>query len=178
MYYTSTNIPKKYISTTNGLKEGFSWDSKGRLMGSNEELIVKNEKKLKSPRYFSINFQSIYSGNMHHQTRSRIVKWFHDFWLTELNKGGLDKVLLDDDEVIRVYFHYYDLVNNIRPDFIDNFCFLYKKTFMDTLVENGFLEDDNINFVRGNEDLFYEVDTEEERRLEISYKVVNKKTLI
>ena len=160
------------------LKQGYQWDSKGRLVKDDGSLVVKNAKKLNTPRYFSINFQSIYSGNMHHATRAKIVKWFHGYWKLELEKeGGFEKIVLRGDQVIIPEFFYYDLSVNIRPDFIDNFCFLYKKTLKNTIVELGYLQDDNTSYVRGCKDMFYEVDTTEERRLEFSYKIVNKKTL-
>lgn len=49
---------------------------------------------------------------------------------------------------------------------------------MDTIVEEGFLQDDSIIYVRGDENKFYEIENEQDRRLEISYQIVNKKTLL
>lgn len=179
VYYTSSNIPSKFIDkNTHFLKKGYSWDDKMRLLDKDGKHIIKNQRKLNSPRYFMINFQSIYSGVMHPQTRAKIVKWFHEFWKEELKIDTFKKVIMTEDQALLVFFHYYDIPSNIKPDFIDNFCFLYKKTFMDSIVEEGLLQDDNIMYVRGDENRFYEITDVENRRLEISYKIVDKKTLI
>lgn len=39
---------------------------------------------------------------MHHATRAKIVKWFHEYWKEELKQGTFSRIVMNSNEVILV----------------------------------------------------------------------------
>lgn len=107
--------------------------------------IAKPNKKVKNPS-LSVNWYR----NAHHRTSNDAKKAF---------KLHMKKQIEQFDPIdckIKIHYVYYARSNN-KPD-LDNFIGTVKKFFQDSLVEHGFIEDDNVNFIVANSEAYGGID--------------------
>lgn len=131
IYYKKGDfIPKKY-------KE-YQFDDKGRLIDKNGNLVVKNIRSLNKERYHNINFQQLWSGNLHHSIRNKIKQELTKFFETNL-PPPISKF------PIKIIFK---SRSPSKAD-VDNNSFIYIKSFFDTLVKNKIIPNDTKEYIKG-----------------------------
>ena len=171
-------IPKKYM------KEGIEFDKKGRAINAiTKELIVKNSRSAGTPRYWKITGQDLWSGNLHHATRSKmniqLHKHFSKFIIEQIQVAQRTPfIAVNEDERLKIHFLFKDKVEQSQD--IDNLSIIYVKTFIDTLTQysnknqsniqkSGLIPDDNLRYIRG---VAYEFEESDKRSLEVTIKLV------
>ena len=130
-----------------------------------------------------INGQTIYSGNLHHYTRAKVVEQMH-VYLEEYIKEQLGEADLSHLFPLEISLHFFAPINygNVRiykqevrwkqpeddhePNWdVDN-QWIWGKCFNDTLIKCGYAPDDNVRYIKSSgKTTFEEVDTFEERKL-------------
>jgi hypothetical protein len=174
-FKANIKLPAKYSD-----KKRFIWkrnDKKKVLLFDKETntYVVKNIKSFDKPRYFRINGQDIYSGNIHAQSRATLVTKLHE-WFKE--------VLLEHDEQLLYFFGCLELGSKIRYELefhkiykeeqsmdVDNH-WIYEKCFQDVLVDLKYLQDDNPQYIKARGSVIEEVATEEEQKIVITISKV------
>lgn len=84
--------------------------------------------------------------NAHYQSSNSAKKKFKKMIKSQLEQ--FDKI----QTPIKIKYTYYAKANN-NPD-LDNFTGVVKKFFQDALVESGLIEDDNVNFIIANSEMY------------------------
>ena len=119
---------------------------------------VEYELKLPIPTVLSKKSNAIYSLNTHNRTHYRqystIKNKYKALYLKELEKH--DRVLLSKAQI-----HYELWIRNKRYIDLDNSIFV-KKFLQDTMVENGYLIEDNCSILVKNTEKFGGIDTSAE----------------
>lgn len=178
-YYTKDDlfieaIPKKYM------KDGIEFDKKGRAINAKtKEVLVKNSRSAGTPRFWKINGQDLWSGNLHHSTRSKLNEQLHKhfakFIIEQIQvEQRTSFIPLKENERLFVSFLFKGKVEQSQD--IDNLAIIYVKTFVDTLTQYsnknqsniqkiGLIPDDNVKYIRG---IKYEFEECEERSLEVT----------
>lgn len=157
-YYTVENqdeIPKKY------LKQGICFVDNIATLCDTKEKIVKNSKSAGKPRYWKINGQDLWSGNLHPHVRSKVNKELHEYFGKIIDEqivsNGFNFIEVSEDK--RLFFVYTFKINIKGSQDIDNMN-VYVKTFSDTLtsynnpnqkeiVKKGIIQDDSPRYVKG-----------------------------
>jgi hypothetical protein len=93
--------------------------------------------------------------NAHYQASNDAKIKFKKLIQDQLNQ--FDKI----ETPIKIKYTYYAQRNN-SPD-LDNFVGTVKKFFQDTLVESGLIEDDNVNFIVSNSEIYGGIDKDNPR---------------
>ena len=134
-------------------------------------------------KYVKINGQTIYSGNLHHYTRAKVVNQMHEF-LGEYIKKELGEADLSHLFPLKISTYFYAPINygdvrmykgevrwkepadDYEPSWdVDN-QWIWGKCFNDTLTHLGYVPDDNARFVKSSgETTFVEVDEFKKRKL-------------
>lgn len=168
-------IPKKYM------KDGIEFNSKGRAINAvSKEIIIKNSKSSGTPKLWKINGQDLWSGNLHHSTRSKMNEQLHEFFANFIkdqiqNEQKTLEIKLKSDE--RLHIHY--LFRDVIGQDIDNLASIYVKTFQDTLSKSkdkkydhikkvGLIPDDNPKFIKSYMPDFEEITDHNKRELIIT----------
>ena len=141
----------------------YTWNKDGWLVGPSGERVVANSKSAGTPRFLKINGQQLYSGNMNAMVRSKVVNEIKDFMRTHIPSGVKMQypVRIESDLYTPMAAKNWDLDNQ----------WIYHKCFLDALVSEGCLPDDNIMFVtQAPAFRYFPVDTLEERK--IVYRIV------
>lgn len=149
-YRKGQKLPKKYSKFK-------KYDLKGRLLGESGVPIVANAGVVNKPRELKINGQSLYSGNMNPMVRSKVVSMIKNFFepFTKVEPVSFP-VRIEADLYCPIASKNWDLDNQ----------WIYHKCFLDSLVKNGVLPDDNIMFVTQAPGFrYFPVDHKEERKL-------------
>lgn len=135
--------------------------------------VVKNIKTVGTPRVQVINSQLFYEGGMGSEWKRSAIKDFLKFYFTpDIVRKLPEKIFTRQGEYIHFeYIFYYPFKkrkeeNKKYQDYINHF-YIRAKVFEDTIVGLGIIADDNADIVRGGYGRYVEVNTEEERRLEI-----------
>ena len=150
-YRKGQKIPKKYAKFK-------KFDLSGRLLGADGNPIVANAGVVNKPRELKINGQQLYSGNMNPMMRSKVVNLIKDFF--DVYTAGLEAVAVP----VRIEAELYCPLAAKNWD-LDN-QWIYHKCFLDSLVKNGVLPDDNVMFVTQAPGFrYFPVDHKEERKL-------------
>jgi len=151
-YYTKTDkIPKKFA--------GYNFDAKGRLLGPDNQPVVKNSRSVDKPRYKKINGQEFYSGVASPIIRVKIVNAIKDYF-----RPFVEPIAKIKSFPVQLECHFYDVPDRSDWD-LDN-KWIYCKVFQDLLVHTGKIPDDNIKYISKSASIeFYPVETEEERKL-------------
>ena len=105
-YYTVTEedrIPKKYK------KLGISYDKKGIALDNEGEKIIKNTRVAGTPKLWKINSQDLYSGNLHHHSRAKIMVELHKYFVDVVTKNLLkslkdNKIVLEEGQKLAFYY--------------------------------------------------------------------------
>ena len=131
VYYTKkSKIPKKYSKN--------SFDSRGRLVDEQGNLIVKNQRFVNKPRTVRLNFNLFWSGAIHRSVRSKIKTY-----LTEYFSESLKSKIKDFPIVLHFEAH-----TQAQSD-VDNGSFIYIKAFFDTLTKLNIIPDDTRQYIAG-----------------------------
>ena len=150
-YKKGQKIPKKYANFK-------KYDLRGRLLGADGLPIVANAAVVSKPRLLKINGQQLYSGNMNPMMRSKVVNLIKEFF--NVYTSGLEPVAVP----VRIEADLYCPLAAKNWD-LDN-QWIYHKCFLDSLVKNGVLPDDNIMFVTQAPGFrYFPVDHKEDRKL-------------
>ncbi len=156
-YYTvQEKIPKKY-SVYKFNKEGYLIDEKGTK-------IVKNTKTAGTPKYWKINSQAIWSGNLHQFSRAKVSKELHEYFASHITNSliknqKLTKIEVKEDERLMFLFTFYGNEEINKSD-LDNKAYIYVKTGIDTfttpnlnninqkgVVKLSLIEDDSLRYI-------------------------------
>lgn len=133
------------------------------------ELFLKNTKKVGTPNIWVINGQQLYSGTMHPLIRSKITKYFHNYFANyikaqlpiDISKEGLLSISCDIYEIKRAHI----------PD-IDNLWPIIK-WFQDALQETKRIPDDAPDFIiESGRKRYHWVTNETERKLVFTIKIL------
>jgi len=150
-YRKGQKIPKKYAKFK-------KYDLRGRLLGADGLPIVANAAVVSKPRLLKINGQQLYSGNMNPMMRSKVVNLIKEFfqpYTSKLKPVGIP-VRIEADLYAPLQAKNWDLDNQ----------WIYHKCFLDSLVKNGVLPDDNVMFVTQAPGFrYFPVDHTEDRKL-------------
>lgn len=177
-------IPKKY------LKDGIEFNSKGRAINAlSKEIIIKNSRSAGTPKLWKINGQDLWSGNLHHATRSKMNEQLHDFFA-----GFIEKQIQKEQKTLeinlkkneRLHIHY--LFRDVIGQDIDNLAAIYVKTFQDTLSKSkdkkyrhikkvGLIPDDNPKYIKSYMPEFEEINDHNKRELIITITKIKIKPL-
>lgn len=149
-YKKGQKVPKKYANFK-------KYDLRGRLLGADGLPIVANAANVSKPRLLKINGQQLYSGNMNPMMRSKVVGLIKEFFdnYTKVEPVAYP-VRIEADLYAPLAAKNWDLDNQ----------WIYHKCFLDSLVKNGVLPDDNIMFVTQAPGFrYFPVDHKEDRKL-------------
>lgn len=184
-YYTITEedkIPKKYK------KLGISYDKKGIALDNVGDKIVKNTRVAGTPKLWKINSQDLYSGNLHHHSRAKIMVELHKYFVDVVTKNLLkslkdNKIALEEDQKLAFYYTFEGSLKKNTGD-LENKSYLYNKTFLDTITTNeltltkeenrykmGIIPDDSLGYVYNINFNFIE---KEEEKLIINIYICDK----
>lgn len=134
--WENPQVPKKYEKFT-------EYDKKNRLLGADEEPLIANPKAVGTPKLQKINGQAIYGG-IHHSMRSKIVLAMKEYFCAKVKE--LQPATSFPVMVLLEFGYQEDNIDSI-PD-IDN-LWIYTKTILDSLTQEGIIPDDNPHFIRG-----------------------------
>lgn len=151
VYYTQEDflkgkLPKKFILQQKGiitspcLKSPYKFITNNLYNEETKEFVIKNTKSVGRPRYWVINGQSIYSGNIPPQQRSVLMAKLHEYFKELI--GDCPKINLIDKERYQIKYLWYLLEDKVYPD-VSN-LWPYGKAINDVLVKDlKVVEDDS-----------------------------------
>lgn len=184
-YYTVTEeerIPKKYK------KLGISYDKKGIALDNEGEKIIKNTRVAGTPKLWKINSQDLYSGNLHHHSRAKIMVELHKYFVDIVTKNLLkslkdNKIVLEEGQKLAFYYTFEGSLDKNKSD-LGNKSYLYDKAFQDTITQRDLsntkqenvhkipiIEDDSLGYVYNINFNFIE---KEEEKLIINIYICDK----
>jgi hypothetical protein len=173
-YYTISEeekIPKKYK------KDGVHYKNGKAVCTETGINIIKNVKTAGTPKLWKINAQDLYSGNLHPQSRSKVMKEFHKYFGDILTNNLVkslknSKIEVKKDQRLAFYYTFEGKLENNKSD-INNKSYLYDKAFTDTMTEKsltndkqkdviklGIIKDDSLEYIYSNHFEFFEKDNE------------------
>lgn len=145
-------------------------------------------------QYTKISGNNIYSANMHHNTRAKVVEAMHNW----LERRIVDAITEQTGELIYFFSHpkfvmeceyhvprNYGTVKMLKsglswkpctPDYRanwdeNNLTFAWNKIIMDCIVRSGYIQDDNVDFViSSSKGTFVEIDNLDERKIVVILK--------
>lgn len=143
-----------------------------------KERVLANETKAGKPKRIIIKGQDMYSGVLNEFTRAKIVSALKKDYKNKILRGILKHIEMEfiisnyfpvriELEIIDTIRNYYDRTKSgdgIRWD-VGNRAYPYLKTFVDFLVENDVLPDDDRLHVSGEGYYFTPCDKHEDRKL-------------
>lgn len=146
--------------------------------------VAKTNNKKAPNKYWKVNYQDIYSGNLHHFSRVVVVENMHHFIINSLKSDVLD---LKIHKTIRIEYIFHTVINHgdirrrlgktlWKPAPIDyqvtwdlnNLSDIWVKTGNDALTLAGVLVDDNAGVIRKSSSEFIIVDHIDDLELEIN----------
>jgi hypothetical protein len=160
-YYTdqSKTIPKKYKT------DKYEFSKIGVLTEKSTGLaVLSNPKTAGQPRFKKISGQEIYSGNIHPQIRSKMIREMKEFY------AGYFPKTVKIREVCKIRFDIYNIFGEGNYD-LDNMSWILVKVIQDVLVNLKILPEDNITVINGYEVGFYPIDRYEDRKLVVTLLV-------
>ena len=169
-YYTkSSKLPKKYkdlaVLKKFGAKSSY-WVFKKGL-----KKIVKKEGAIK---YWNLNGQAIYSGNMHWKTRTTVVNFYHGVFSKEIKKVIKKQLPTFLACGISISTDIYEIYSKFTPDITN--MWLLEKIFEDTVKDMGLLKDDSPEFViESGRKRYHWVTNEKDRKLIFTIKYIKVK---
>jgi hypothetical protein len=157
-YYTKgVKVPQKYAKFKKR-------DLKGRLIGADGHPLIANPAVAGTPRLHKINGQQLYSGNMNPMMRSKVVGIIKEFFkpfTSTLEPITQLPVRVESDLYAPLAARNWDLDNQ----------WIYHKCFLDSLVANNVLPDDNVMFItQAPAFRFFPCEHKEERK--IVYRII------
>lgn len=132
------------------------------------DFIIKNLRTAGTPNKMILNGQSIWNGNMAKFTRNKVRDFLHDYYIPFIKRQLPEKIFTTSGLFIQIEYIFYENLNKKLPDYF-NHALIYMKTFEDTIVELGVIQDDDPSFLRGGYPRYVHIEDETERRLEIKF---------
>jgi hypothetical protein len=152
-------------------------------------------------KYIKINGQTIYSGNLHHYTRNKVIRAMKDDLIQSI-RGQLKGINLNDYVPLKIALVIHNVPNyetvkfmskkfkfvgglvelgtKYEPSFdVDN-QWIWIKCFTDTIAKDlDLLVDDTVKYIPSNGDITYlPIDNFEDRKLEFKLTRIKDKKLI
>ena len=143
---------KEFILTGKSTKED-QLKSTYLIHVDSKERVLANPKVAGTPHYKRVNFQDLYSGNMHEHTRAKMVELLHEYF-----DPYIEKLPVIDNYPVTILLEIVDTVKNHydnskdaygRAWDVDNRGIIYGKVLMDALVKNKKLYSDDRLYVTG-----------------------------
>jgi|GEM_PF-3197287 len=128
-------IPKKYQGPQ------FVFKNKKLFNTQTNEFVIANINRVNTPKYHRVNMNDIYSGNLHHFSRNKMMHELHEYFIHHLRDV---KEFLRFPLRVELQFHVVDK-GKFNLD-CDN-MFLYLKAFNDSLTLSGLIPDDNPDYI-------------------------------
>lgn len=113
-------------------------------------LSVHLKRKTKKDKKVSININWFRSA--HHRHYEEAKKVYSDLMREQI----ISFDPLPGGSKVRIKYSFYAALNN-NPD-LDNFVGAAKKFFQDALVNHGFIDDDNVNYIIANSEKYCGID--------------------
>lgn len=155
-YKKGVQLPKKYQDTE---KYVFCKKTDKLIRRSTGQFVIKNSATVGKPRYKKINGQEIYSGNMHHAVRTKMVNAIKDD-----ARPYVKNVMPVTDGPFRLEIDMYDELGKGDWD-LDN-RWVYTKCLQDLLVKEKILPEDNVLCISSSPGFkFTPVDSAENRKI-------------
>ena len=169
-YYKKSDFQKKTLPAKKyreGLKLGkYKFDKKGYLIDQQKNRVIANPRIAGKPKFWTINGQRIYDGSLHYTARSKVARWMHEYLREYIEE--LPKIKLKKGEYLRIWLDMY------KPGDLQNWdCdnqWPWTKWFLDTLVEMGKIEEDNVSIVRSSGQVTY-IESDE-RKLVFNIQII------
>jgi hypothetical protein len=151
---TKKKVPKKYSNINE-----YNYNDKGFLINlTTKERVIANPLSVGTPRYWVVNFQSIWNQAIKHQQRAVIINKLKD-----LLKPYITPIEAIAHYPIRIELFLYD--TEMKVD-VDNKGVIYTKVITDLLVKENKILDDSSQYVNDTGRCkFIKVNTEEERKM-------------
>lgn len=127
-------LPKKYQ------KSDFTWNRKGFLVSSDGERVIKNPRVAGTPKHEVLSGNKITSGYATPHIRNKISGALKDFY-----RPHVRRMIPITEFPLRIEWEFWTTVDPANFD-MSNFWFYYKY-FEDTLVTEGIIPDDSVQFV-------------------------------
>ena len=144
--------------------------------------FITHVEKTKTKK-LKINGQTIYSGNLHHYTRAKVVKQLHEY-LSEYIKEQLGEADLSHLFPLQITLHFFSPLNygdirmykgnlswkkpadDYEPSWDADNQWIWGKCFNDSLVKCGYVPDDNVAYIQSSgKVVFNEVEELDDRKL-------------
>lgn len=129
----SSKIPKKYQN------ENYGWVNEFLVDKRTGEKVIRNSKSVGTPRYWSVNFQAIWNGQIKHQNRASITSKLKDVFRPYIEE--LD-IITQYPIKIEIFLHDVEM-----PIDVDNKGVVYTKIITDLLVNTNKGMDDNKSII-------------------------------
>ena len=161
-YIMDDKIPKKYQAQTYSAGGWYDdYDSGGNLL-INKKKVIKNTRVAGTPKYWVLNGQSLYSGNMHQMVRNKVTNLVHEYLSSFI--GEVVPIELKTGEYLKIRCILSELKGVANWDCSNKWPWI--KWFEDTMVESGKILDDKITVVRESGSIyFHEVENISERSI-------------
>ncbi len=108
--------------------------------------------KLKTKKDRKVSISLNWFRHAHHRDYTKAKNLYCEIMAEQINQFDA----LPSDAKVKVKYVFY-AARNDSPD-LDNFVGAAKKFFQDALVKNGFIEDDNVNFIIANSESYGGID--------------------
>ncbi len=147
--------------------------------------IHSTKNKVKPNKYWKINSQGIYNGQIQRFTRAIIVENMHKYILDEFSKHVLPQLLKPVQLQINIYIPinyanvsrrsgktiWYPAIEGYEPsNDEDNISWLWIKCIKDCITKSKMWVDDTMLWCRGTNSMIYFIDELDDRKIEISFK--------
>lgn len=166
-YYSGTaRLPKKHkdIAVLKKFGKKVSWYV-------NKKTGKKILKKAASVKYWNLNGQALYVGNLHWKVRSKVVQFYHNVFKKQIKKDIKKKLPECLAYAISISTDIYEIYSKFTPDVTN--MWLLEKMFEDSLQELGLIQDDSPEFViESGKKRYYWVQKEEDRKLVFKIKFI------
>ena len=155
-YRKGSKIPKKYKSYASN-KKGFIVDDIGNR-------VLSNPRSAGTPRRWKINGQALYSGTLHHRSRSTVTNWAHSYLAGYMRDLPF---INTPPEKLSIECEIHNVIpKNIEHAWDCSNQWIWVKWFEDTLVRERKILDDSIHHIRRSGTItFVPIDDPEKRKL-------------
>ena len=159
-YKLGDKLPKKYLDNR------YFFDSNDDFLYdtsiSGWKKVIKNTRVAGTPKYWVLNGQSLYSGNMHQMVRNKVTNLVHEYLSSFI--GEVVPIELKTGEYLKIRCILSELKGVANWDCSNKWPWI--KWFEDTMVESGKISEDKITVVRSSGEIyFHEVENISERSI-------------
>lgn len=121
---------------------------KSYLTDSQGNLLLKNTKSVGKPKYWVLNGQELYSGNLHRRSRAALTYKYHEYLTPYIKEAFKEPIVLEEGEYVEIKVRIYEHLRPAMPDASN--LWLWVKWFEDSLQEAGILPDDSRKYVKSS----------------------------